>query len=101
MTEPIIYTSAAAYFETATSIQDKITKIDAIIDALYETAVKAASNDHISEYMLNNGQTIIKANYRGAESVTKSIQAFETLKAMLQNKLQGRTFRLIDSKSIR
>lgn len=99
METPVIYQSAASYIGTASSIKDKIAKIDAIITALLLSAVTAAENDHITEYQLNTGQTIIKANYKGAKALKDSIHAFETMKQYYINQLNGRMVRLIDGKS--
>lgn len=94
------YDSADIYIESASSLRDKIQRIDQVIDGLISNALKAASNDNIEEYSLNDGQTIIRTTYRGAEAVQKSINAFESIKQMYVNRLNGRSFRLVDSKSI-
>lgn len=96
----VYYDAADIYIEGATGLKDKITRIDAVIDALLTNALKAASNDNISEYSLNDGQTIIRTTYRGSESVMKSIRAFEGLKQIYVNRLNGRMVRLVDGKSI-
>ena len=96
----IIFDSAAKYIECATSLQDKITRIDTIIDALLTTATKMAANDNISEYQLNDGQTQIKTVYKGSDGVMRSIQSFESLKQLYINKLNGRHMRLMDSKNL-
>lgn len=94
-----IYDSSSVYIEKATSLQDKITRIDAVISALLTTATKAAANDHLTEYMLDDGQTKIQTTYRGTDEIFKSIQAFEKLKNIYVNQLNGRVFRLTDSKN--
>lgn len=96
----VYYKSADIYIESATSLCDKINRIDQVIDALLSNALKAAANDDIEEYSLNDGQTIIRTSYRGAEAVQKSINAFEGIKQMYINRVNGRVFRLVDSKSI-
>jgi hypothetical protein len=95
-----VYDSASIYVECATTLQDKITRIDAIITALETTALKMAANDNISEYSLNDGQTQIKTVYKGADAVMKSIQAFENLRQIYINRLNGRSMRLVDSKNL-
>lgn len=99
MENPVIYQSAKDYLGTSSSIKDRIQKIDAIIDALLMSAITAAENDHITEYQLNTGQTVIKANYKGAKALKDSIHAFETMKQYYVNQLSGRMTRLIDGKS--
>jgi hypothetical protein len=94
-----LYDSAAIYIDSADTLKDKITRIDAVIDALLTVALKAAANENITEYSLNDGQTQIKTAYRGSDSVMKSIQAFESIKQMYVNRLNGRHIRLMDSKN--
>jgi hypothetical protein len=94
-----LYDSAAIYIDSADTLKDKITRIDAVIDALLTVALKAAANENITEYSLNDGQTQIKTAYRGTDSVMKSIQAFEAIKQMYVNRLNGRHIRLMDSKN--
>ena len=95
----IVYDSADIYIDSATTIKDKITNIDAVISALLSTAAKAATSENILEYNLDDGQTKIKASYRGAEGIYNSINAFERLKNYYVNKLNGRAVRLVDSKN--
>lgn len=94
-----IFDSAQEFIDSATSLQDKIKKIDQVIDALMTTALKAASNDNVTEYSVDDGQTKIMTNYRGAAAVMNSIKMFEQLRQMYVNKLNGRVMRLVDGKN--
>lgn len=96
-----VYESAQTYIESSRSLRDKINRIDAVIDGLLSNALKAAATDHISEYQLNDGQTVIKTVYRGAEGVMHAIQSFERIKQLYINALNGRAFRLSDHKNFR
>lgn len=93
------YVSASQYIESCTSIKGKIAAIDAIIDALLLTAAKSAESENISQYSLNDGQTIISTTYKGTQSVVASIAAFRTLRASYAQMLTGRVVRLVDSKN--
>jgi len=95
----VIYDSSLVYIQSATTIVGKIAKIDAIISALEDTAIKSAVNEHITEYSLDDGQSKIRTIYRGTAAVLKSIQAFEQLKQMYVNRLNGRVTRLVDGKN--
>ena len=97
----VVYDSAQVYIESSTNLCDKIEKIDAIIAALETTALKAASNDNIEEYWLDDGQSKIKTVYKGADEVMKSIVAFERMRQIYVNRLNGRVVRMVDSKSFR
>lgn len=95
----VTFDSASIYIDSATSNKAKVVAIDAIIDGLLSTAAKAATDENITEYMLNDGQTIIKSVYRGSEAIYASIAAFERLKQMYMNRINGRMVRLVDSKN--
>lgn len=94
-----IYDSAQIYIASATTLREKIVKINAIIDALESTALKAASTDNITEYSLDDGQTKIKTAYRGAAAIEASILAFTRIRNRYINELNGRMVRLVDRKS--
>lgn len=99
-----VFESADVYIECGATIQDRISRIDAVIDALLTTAIKAAAKDGISEYSLNNGQTTIKTVLKGSDSVAASINAYRRLKKMFVEDLNtrnvGRCMHLIDSKNL-
>lgn len=97
----VIYDSAYIYVDSCTSVKEKITRIDAIITALEDTALKSAANDDIKEVNLDDGQTKIRTEYKGTDAVLKSIEGFIKLKNYYVNKLNGRVTRLVDSKSFR
>ena len=96
----VIYDSAAIFIQKATTLRDKIIKIDAIIVALEDTALKSAVKDHIEEYWLDDGQSKIKTVYKGTDAVLESIKSFEKLRQMYVNRLNGRQVRLVDGKSL-
>lgn len=96
-----VYDSAAIYIECKTSTRDKIKAIDAIIDALLVTAAKAAGNEDVTEYQLNDGQTTIKTVYRGSSGVMKAINDFRALRQQYVNSLNGRVSRAVHSTNFR
>jgi hypothetical protein len=94
-----VFDSADIYIQCTTDLRERIVRIDAIIDALETTALKAAATGNISEYSLNDGQTQIKTVYRSPKDVQASIDAFEMIKQRYINRLNGRVVRLVDSKN--
>lgn len=96
-----IYDSAAIFIERQTSLKAKVDAIELIIDALLILAAKAATNDNISEYQLNDGQTVIKTVYNGVDGILQSIEGLEKIKMTYLNRLNGRVMRLMDSKNFR
>lgn len=95
----VYYDSADIFIRDATSLQAKITRIDAIITALEDIALTGAANDNIQEYELNDGQVKIRTEYRGVDSIFKSIMGFERIRQMYVNQLNGRVIRLVDGKN--
>lgn len=94
-----IYDSADIYLESKTTARQKVVAIDAIITALLSTAAKAATGENITEYWLDDGQTKIKTVRRSSGEIMASIKAFEQLKQLYINQINGRVMRLVDGKN--
>jgi hypothetical protein len=97
----IVYDSSQLYIDSATSVEDRISKIDAIIDVLLATALESATTDNFTEYALDDGQTKIKAIYKGTDAIFNSINTLRRTKIYYQNELNGRVVRLVPGKSFR
>lgn len=79
------------YIKSASTMLERINRIDQIILALELQVVNvAAGNSDIEEYSIDDGQVKIKTIYRSVDSITKAIHGFETLKNKLLNQLNGR-----------
>lgn len=97
----LTFDSSSIYVTSATTLREKLTRVNAIITALEDVALKAAANGDVSQYSLDDGQVKIMTTYRTAEDVAKSIQAFEVIRQRYINQLNGRMVRLVDSKNFR
>ena len=97
----LTFDSSSIYVTSATTSREKLARVNAIITALEDVALKAAANGDISQYSLDDGQVKIMTTYRTAEDVSKSIQAFEVIKQRYINQINGRMVRLVDSKNFR
>ncbi len=95
----VVFDSSAIYIDCATTLREKIARIDAVITALETTALKSAATGNLSEYWLDDGQTKIKTVYRSPAEVERSITAFEKIRQRYINQLNGRVVRLVDGKS--
>ena len=84
------------YLESATCLKEKIEKMDLIITALEDAALKGAEGVDIDEYWLDDGQTKIKNIFRDPNQIFKAIISYERMRQMYLNRLQGRGMRLID-----
>lgn len=94
------FASATLFLESATSQKDKLDKITALLDALLLVMTSAALNEEIEEYWLDDGQTRIKASYRGVEGILKSYNSLLALQQLYLNRLNGRQMSLKDAGSI-
>lgn len=94
-----VYDGEYALISSCSTYQEKIDKINAIIEALEDTALKSATKGHITEYELDDGQTKIKTSYRSPSAIYEAINNFEKLKQMYINKCTGRVIALRDAKS--
>lgn len=90
------YDSAGIYIQSATTLEAKIVKIEAIITALEDIALTAAGTGNIDEYSLDDGQTKIKSTYRNTTEILEAIMGFERVRQMYVNRFNNRMFRLVD-----
>lgn len=97
--EPVYFDSTLIYMQSATSLKDKGQKICDLIDALYNNALANVGNSGLEEYMLNDGQTIIKQRFQNATEIHNAITLLERALQRVYNQLNGRSVRLVDSKS--
>lgn len=97
----VYYDSTKIYINSASNIKEKIAKLDLVINALLDVALKAAETDNIQEYSLDSGQTKIKTNYNGADEVYNAIKNYEKMRTYYVNKLNGRSFILRDKNNFR
>lgn len=100
----IIYKCAKDYIGSCTTIDAQIAAIEQIQMALLTQALagieSAVSNgESISQYSLNDGQTIISASYRSASEIKKDYENYGYILNMLRNNKHGRVVRLVDHKS--
>jgi hypothetical protein len=89
------------YITSATSLLDRIARIDSIILALELQIVNVgAGNSDVQSYSLDDGQTKIQTQYTSIESITKAIQGFDALRERLLNQLNGRSMILRDVRGL-
>jgi hypothetical protein len=97
----ILYYNLDVNFESCTTIQAKIAKIDAIIDALLTTALKSVQKGDKVEYTLDSGATKTKVVYSSTESVTNALERYEKIRNMYVRRLTGGTIRNIDQRNLK
>lgn len=85
--------------QTPDQIRTKIAQLDILIESLYASAIKLAGQADRVEYEIDDGQTKMKFKFADPDAVGKSIERYEKLRQMLQNRLLKPGFRLMDSKN--
>lgn len=104
MSDGVYYSTAARYIDSRSSNQEKVTAINQIIDKLMLLAAQSAENPSgqvvIDEYEINDGQSKIRTRYRSFADIEKSIMAFERLRQMYINRINGRLMRTVDSRNL-
>lgn len=90
------------YVESADSLKEEITRIDAIIKKLEIQMLNVGAEDsNLEYYILDDGQTKITTAYRDVRLIPQAIQRFKTLRTTLINKLNGRCRILRDVRGCR
>ena len=90
------------YLQSATSLQEQITRYGQIITALENQVLNfSVGNSDVSSYSLDDGQVKIQTQYRDPISMAKAIEHFERLKQTALNKLNGRNYSLRNWRSLR
>jgi len=98
----VIYQSFEQYIQSSTTIQDKIAKLDLVIDKLLDTALTSAGTDNYLEYSIDDGQSKVSTKYKGTDAVMRSVKAFEQLRDYYKTKLEnntGRVTQLVDRRN--
>ena len=82
------------YIQSATSLENRLERINQIIDALELLLLQNIGKSGIDEYSLDDGQIKIKTIYRSVDSMSAAIDALEKQKQRLLNQLNGRAFNI-------
>lgn len=95
------YDTCGLYIMDATTIVEKITRIDSVIATLEDAALLGAESAHLETYKLDDGQSKIETTYRTIEDIEKAISAFERIRQRYVNRLNGRKVLLRDARGMR
>lgn len=95
----MVFLSFSDYIQSCTTAKAQIAAIDEIISKLIVSAAAAAEGEHITQYSLNDGQTIISTTKRSAAQIQQSIIAFRRLRNDIVSDKTGRIYRLVDGKN--
>lgn len=78
-----------SYYESVDSLEEQLEVTRAIIKALRAQALKAAANEDIETYKLDDGQTVIWTTYRSAEQIGKGLLSWRQEEQRIINDLEG------------
>jgi chemotaxis protein histidine kinase CheA len=96
----MIFLSAFDYIQSCTTITAQIAAIDQVIAQLIIQSAKASLGENMTQYSLNDGQTIISTTKRSVADIQKSIIAMRRLRNDLISDKTGRMVRLVDGKNL-
>lgn len=96
----LYYDHEALYIFSKTKAAERVAAIDNIIDTLLITVMSSVQKGNIQEYMLNDGQTIIKTVYRNPDEVTRVVERLYKLRNLIAQDINSRSVRLVDAKNI-
>jgi hypothetical protein len=94
------YDSEAVYVLSQTDALSKIAAIDNCIDVLLTSVLLSVGQATTQEYMLNDGQSIIKTIYRSPDQVIKSVSTLRMLRQQYINDVNPRQVRMVDAKNL-
>ncbi len=91
------------YLESKTTLLEKITAIDLLIDKMIVKIGETIDSDSlaIDEYWMNDGQMNVKTSYKSLEDIEMSIFTLERMKKLYVNRYNGRSFVLRDIRGLR
>ena len=90
------------YIDSATSLIDRINRIDTIIDALLlQMSSVGTGHSDMASYSLNDGQTTISTQYTTPETISNAIRGFERMRERYMNKINGHGMLLRDWRGLK
>lgn len=89
------------YITCSTTTQERIARLQQVIEALENQAINAAGNADLNSYSLNDGQIIIRTDYRNPTEIADAIEVYEKILIRLINRCSNtRIFTVRDARSL-
>lgn len=99
-----IFPTIKQYLTDAPTLENRIKRIDQLIDAMILSTLNVVSGDdynpNVSEYQLNDGQMTVRTLYKTNNDVFDSVKQLEQMKQMYMNQLNGRVMTMRDIRSL-
>ncbi len=96
----VSYDKCGLYINSKTTARERIAAIDEIITALMGVVLESIGTANITEFTLNDGQTVIKGVYRKAQDVIDAVTDLERVKQFYINQINGRMHRAVEGKNL-
>lgn len=96
----MFYDSTQIYIQCARTKRQKIARIDALITAMEDAALKVATGAEVKEYSLDDGQTKVMNVFSSMNEMVAGIKSLMELRNLYSSGLNGRIFTLVDSKNL-
>lgn len=95
--------SVKEYIESANGLKQRIYLIDKLIDQMILSLLEAqeGKDPTIREYQMNDGQMVVRTEYKSNTDLEQGIKSLERIKQMYINRLNGNVFLLRNSKGRR
>ncbi len=84
------YCTITQYIESKSSLADKIAAYDAIISSMESAILEATVSGHLSQYEMNDGQMVVRAQYRNINEMSKALVGLEGIRQRYINRYNGR-----------
>jgi len=100
----VYYNTLTDFVFSATTVNERLTKIRQILSALRDQQLAMALNGNktsMSEYQLDDGQTRIKTVYRDPNEIASAILTLEQAEQRYMNIGLGRVTRLVDENNLK
>jgi len=96
----VVFLSEFEYVTSVATLADRLSRVRALITALFDAQLKAALTGNISEYWLDDGQTKIKTVNRSPTELAATITELERMEQTYMRQLNKTGYvRLVDGKN--
>lgn len=94
------YDDTNSFILCSENLKDKIERLETVVSMLIDQSIVGAGNADVSEYMLNDGQIIIKEVYRSPTAIAEAIDRYDKILNRLRARCSGtRIVRRQDSRT--
>ena len=78
-----------SYLEDVECLEEKIAKIDALIDAMLDQSLAMVGKSGTFSYSMDDGQIKVATQYRSMDEVMKGVDALEKIRQRYINRING------------